>query len=616
MNPNTEHPNTESTHQGRTVPSPEHNPSRDEMPVVPNLSAPPSTSRLKRIFGIGGPAFNAGLVVVLGSLSAFIVASSNGTDRGEQALLTEADVNWAGLSGDLSFFMPGTTVPGADGTGSRRPGALGRAQSGLSAGLVQIVSNATEAKATTTTEPPKVMLPPATASTVAARAGGGGAGTAGTGGVSGGSGGGSGGSGAGGGTSGVGSLGGLGGVDAAACSDFVDWASAQAFFDADRAANVALDGDGDGRACEGLPGTPAETPITPPTTPVKVWFCSDFPTQPEAQAAFDGDPIGFAQLDGDGDGRACEGLPGTPSETPVDNFVVPTKAELLWPALDLYGLHTTEAPWWFGEVDELTATAHKAPAAVLFFQKWNQPFPTNAIALSWDRHALPIITWEPVIPNSGVGQPKLDDITNGTWDVYLDQWANAAKATGQPLVIRFAPEMNGNWYTWAENQYGNGPGDYIAAWRHVHDRFTAAGADNVIWLWSPNRVDYQPTPLSTVYPGDQYVDWVGMSAYYRSTTGAPDFNTTFAQTLAALRAVSDKPIFISETGADSGNSANDVTWTQNFFNGLAAQPDVIGFSWFNEPKTNNDWRLQRDALVFAAFAAGVSGDLYQGGRLP
>ncbi|MEZ5266790.1 MAG: glycosyl hydrolase [Acidimicrobiales bacterium] len=579
-----------------------------EMPIVPDLPTPPPPSRLKRIFGIGGPAFNAGLVVVLGSLSALIVASPS-MGGGEERALTELDVNWAGVTGG-ALFDP-ALAPGLDGLVGAVPrgGAVDRAQTGIRAGLLDIVTQATATTSkpatTTTSAPPQTTLPPTTTSTPAdtgATSNGGGAGGA-TGGRSAGGGG------------GVNGLTGFGGGDAVACSDFGDWASAQAYFDLDPAGNGAMDGDGDGRACEGLPGTPSDGP--PATTPAapKVWFCSDFPTQPEAQLAFDGDPIGFAQLDGDGDGRACEGLPGTPSETPVDDFVVPSKAELLWPTIDLYGLHTTEAPWWFGEVDQINATTHKAPSAILFFQKWNQVFPANAVALSWERHALPIITWEPVIPNSGVGQPKLDDLSNGTWDVYIDQWANAARDTGVPLVIRFAPEMNGDWYTWSENQYGNGPGDFIAAWRHVHDRFTAAGADNVIWLWSPNRVNFAPTPLSAVYPGDAYVDWVGFSGYYRGTTGSPDFNTTFGQTLSALRAVTAKPIFISETGADSGNSANDVIWTQNFFNGLAAQPDVIGFSWFNEPKTNNDWRLQRDAAVFAAFAAGVSAEQYQGGRL-
>lgn len=37
--------------------------------------------------------------------------------------------------------------------------------------------------------------------------------------------------------------------------------------------------------------------------------CSDFKTQKEAQKAFDSDEDCYKNLDGDGDGEACESLP-------------------------------------------------------------------------------------------------------------------------------------------------------------------------------------------------------------------------------------------------------------------------------------------------------------------
>ena len=46
--------------------------------------------------------------------------------------------------------------------------------------------------------------------------------------------------------------------------------------------------------------------------------------------------------------------------------------------------------------------------------------------------------------------------------------------------------MNGNWFAWMEGVNGNQPGEYVAAWRHVHDIFTAVGATNVSWVWCPN----------------------------------------------------------------------------------------------------------------------------------
>jgi mannan endo-1,4-beta-mannosidase len=49
-------------------------------------------------------------------------------------------------------------------------------------------------------------------------------------------------------------------------------------------------------------------------------------------------------------------------------------------------------------------------------------------------------------------------------------------------IIGFAPEMNGNWYKWGDQN--TSPATWVAAWRHVVDVFRANGADNVSWLWT------------------------------------------------------------------------------------------------------------------------------------
>ena len=114
------------------------------------------------------------------------------------------------------------------------------------------------------------------------------------------------------------------------CSDFDTWAEAQAFFEAEGGPETdrhRLDHDGDGIACESLPGAPGQAAPTPesriPTpTPGTVYDpdgpdrnCSDFDTWAEAQAFYEAaggpesDPHG---LDRDRNGIACESLPGAP----------------------------------------------------------------------------------------------------------------------------------------------------------------------------------------------------------------------------------------------------------------------------------------------------------------
>ena len=80
----------------------------------------------------------------------------------------------------------------------------------------------------------------------------------------------------------------------------------------------------------------------------------------------------------------------------------------------------------------------------------------------------------------------LANIASGTRDPALETWANEAAAWGHPFFLRFDWEMNGNWFPWAEG-VTKAPGEYVAAWRHVHDIFTAVGATNVHLGLVPQR---------------------------------------------------------------------------------------------------------------------------------
>jgi len=343
--------------------------------------------------------------------------------------------------------------------------------------------------------------------------------------------------------------------------------------------------------------------------------CEDFTQQPEAQASFDADPTGRAGLDGDHDGVACEQLPGrTANQLPaLSARRLPTVEQLLRPPTRLFGVHTPQAPFATSEIEGFATAAGKAPNTLLFFTNFSQEFPLQAVTTSWSRGMLPMLSFEPIVQDSTSGQPKLSDITSGAWDDYFTRWATAAKAEGHPIAFRFAQEMNGNWYSWSDGRFGNANGDYVLAWRHIHDLFEAAGADNIIWVWSVNRVDNLPDKtIARVYPGDDYVDWVGASGYLRDLPDGvePTFDFTFGRTIAAIEAVApDKVVMLTEVGAGT-TETNRVAWLASFFQGLLDHPEIIGFNWFNDFKDGGDWRIQYSDGTSHAFATGVADSRY------
>jgi hypothetical protein len=175
------------------------------------------------------------------------------------------------------------------------------------------------------------------------------------------------------------------------------------------------------------------------------------------------------------------------------------------------------------------------------------------------------------------------------------------------MMLRFAHEMNGNWYPWCEAVNGNQPGDYIRAWQHVHGLFTAAGASNVNWVWVPNGGGYIDPSL--LYPGEAFVDTVGLDAYNWGTTQAwsswqlPD--AVFGPHLAQLRTVAPgKQIIITETAStETGGSKPD--WNTALVSYLRTQPDVSGFVWFHFNK-ETDWRINSSPGSAGALSAALA----------
>ena len=246
---------------------------------------------------------------------------------------------------------------------------------------------------------------------------------------------------------------------------------------------------------------------------------------------------------------------------------------------------------------------------------FNPNFDATAAAAVQARGAQPMVTWEPWDPSTGsANQPaySLANIAGGTYDAYVTRWAGQIKAYGQPVFLRFAHEMNGDWYPWGATVNGNTPAQYVAAWRHVHDIFQQAGVTNVSWIWTPNVVMGSTPTLASLYPGDAYVDWIGADGYNWGTSQSwsswQTFDQVFGPTLTALAQISSKPIIIGETASTEAGGSK-ATWINQFFSSLASRPQIKAFLWFNLNK-ETDWRIESSPSATAAFAAGVADPRY------
>jgi hypothetical protein len=308
-------------------------------------------------------------------------------------------------------------------------------------------------------------------------------------------------------------------------------------------------------------------------------------------------------------------LVGCTSESVNDQSKAPTNAErsvaepseafvpfdvrpLLAPARKYLGAALDGAPASVGPVKDFATKVGKQPNMLLYYAAWGDQFEAQAVRNARAMGALPVMAWEPF-------EPSIADIADGTSDDYIRKFATAVQALNLPVAISFAHEMNGFWYPWGTEK--TSAADFVRAWRHVHDIFLDLGATNVIWVWSPNVINPVPgVSLKPLYPGDSYVDWIGVVGYY-TDSGASTFSTLFGPTTATVREFTGRPILILETGAEDGQrKRKDIA---DLFNGVAASSDVIGFIWFNYVK-RADWRVDSDPSALAQFKQYAMNSLF------
>lgn len=260
-----------------------------------------------------------------------------------------------------------------------------------------------------------------------------------------------------------------------------------------------------------------------------------------------------------------------------DDLIRPAAGEPIAPPAE--GCYLGAYPGW-GEFEDAVTTqgltdfenlARRSVAYSPFSAYWGRDTATRAPLDAIDAYgAIPELRLMPWgAPYEPGAQPvyALQRIIDGEFDDYLERWADEAAAFGKPMFAVFAVEMNGDWFPWSgtfngggtTDGYGDpakadGPERYVDAYRHIVDLFRARGVTNVTWVWQVNNESFPAeewNAATAYYPGDDYVDWVGISAYGALTPGDDwrTFDDAFAAAYAEITAAyPGKPLMLAEWG--------------------------------------------------------------------
>lgn len=198
---------------------------------------------------------------------------------------------------------------------------------------------------------------------------------------------------------------------------------------------------------------------------------------------------------------------------------------------------------------------------------------------------------------------------------YIRGVLNTLNTYNKPMFIRFANEMN-------VSPIGDEPEQYVQIFRNVANMIHEY--DNFAVVWSPNDLGALDRPYELYYPGDEYVDWIGVSMYMikyfqgnKNTqfkdsvyfmTGDYGYATNRIKPIMEFMEKNNikKPVMISEGGVPTNNKfGEDLSeWAKprfdNFFWYLVMKyPQIKLLNYFNNHRAMENERYDITGYPYA-----------------
>jgi len=325
--------------------------------------------------------------------------------------------------------------------------------------------------------------------------------------------------------------------------------------------------------------------------------------------------------------------------SPAGKLLPPPDGEIYHAAYPDFGGWEDEVS--AAKIADFEALTGKQIVWAYFSNNWWQPepgirFPVEHVRAIHEAGRVPFIRMMPRTEDPETGDMRLPDphysmqaIIDGEWDADLIQWAQAAKDTGIPLLVEFGTECNGNWFPWnaewngaeSKTEYGD-PGLYDGmerfrdAYRHIIDLFNAQGVENITWFFHVDAYNDPAVPWNVMagyYPGDEYIDWIGVSVYgpQESGEGWWLFSDVLNDSWEEITAISPggKPIAILEWGViDYASVGPKDVWIVDAFETLLSgdYPEIKAISYWHENFDQTNLRLDSSPEAIAAYRKGVA----------
>ena len=230
---------------------------------------------------------------------------------------------------------------------------------------------------------------------------------------------------------------------------------------------------------------------------------------------------------------------------------------------------------------------------VLYYLPYGDEFPVEFLRKNYEAGK----TVELTCQLSGYSNEKLFGYTpqlsvyRGLEDETIRKMARGAKEFGHPFLFRLNNEMNSDWTNYSGVTVLGDPDIYVEVWRRFYRIFQEEGVDNAIWVFNPNDRDYPPANWNhfmAYYPGDEYVQLIGVTGYNTGTYYKETKNETWREFKVIYDRIQQRnqpyfskfPWMITEFSSSS-IGGDKARWITRMFDSLARYPNIKLAVWFH-----------------------------------
>ncbi|RME61962.1 MAG: hypothetical protein D6780_00650 [Candidatus Dadabacteria bacterium] len=295
-------------------------------------------------------------------------------------------------------------------------------------------------------------------------------------------------------------------------------------------------------------------------------------------------------------------------------------------------------------ITDFESLAKKRIVWAYFSNNWKKriKFPSKAIQTIYSHGTIPFVRL--MARTNFDERPRRDTkyrlrkIIRGKFDKQLIAWAKKAKASNIPIMIEFGTEVNGFWFPWNakwngrrhKKKYGDpdkydGAERFVDAYRHIVNIFRSENVQNVTWVFHVNARSFPKkvwNEMQRYYPGDDFVDWIGVSVYgaLDSNSEWESFTEVLDEAYPKLAAISaTKPLAILEFGVDERplEPGKKAEWIADAFKAITSNryPRIKAISywhenWPNSSGTKTKLRIDSSPSALKAYQDGVANDMF------